>query len=211
MRQAATLNFSNNFLPQRWLRWGAPRGCRFSSLYVWKKGGKEWGCRVLREKYEAFFFFIQSLCNSVKPVYPQKIDNISLHLSLALSTLLSLPPLPPSAFLCTPPWWVQFLTRPHIQLVAKWIIHACSRSTVRQRGRKREKREGEAKTAYERCYVYVCVCMCASRSVWCWCLIWKGQSCHGALDLVYIHPALEEMSAQSHVRWFSSILYSPST
>lgn len=107
-----------------------------------------------------FFIFIQSLCNSVKPVYPQKIDNISLHLSLALSTLLSLPPLPPSAFLCTPPWWVQFLTRPHIQLVAKWIIHACSRSTVRQRGRKGEKREGEAKTAYERCYVYVCVCFC---------------------------------------------------
>lgn len=34
-----------------------------------------------------FFVFIQCLCISVKPVYPQKIDNISLHLSLALSPL----------------------------------------------------------------------------------------------------------------------------
>lgn len=169
--------------------------------------------RLQGPKGEIWSFFLYPVsvyqCEAGLPTENRKY--IPLSFSCSSSSLLSLPPLPPSAFLCTPPWWVQFLTRPHIQLVAKWIIHACSRSTVRQRGREREKREGEAKTAYERCYVYVCVCMRALRSVWCWSLIWKGQSCHGALDLVYIHPALEEMSAQSHVRWFSSVLYSPST
>lgn len=69
----------------------------------------------------------------------------------------------PSAALCSPLWWVQFLTRPHILLVAKWIIHACSSSAVRQRERERKR---ETKRAHEGC----CVCLLVCES---WSPLWK--------------------------------------